>query len=235
MQTIIEAKNLSICYEKSQPIIKNASFSINAKDFVFITGKSGSGKSTLIRSFYGAMPCAGGSLMVCLKELNNISSSSLAKLRQKLGLIFQDFKLIDEWSIEKNVMLPLLIKGYSKNISKKQAQKMLKVVNLLHKADAYPMQLSGGEQQRVAVARALAHNPQLFLCDEPTGALDYNTGKEVLKLLQNTARQKNITVIIITHNQAITPMADRIIKIKNGKVSENRINENPVSIDQIEW
>ena len=131
MQTIIEAKNLSICYEKSQPIIKNASFSINAKDFVFITGKSGSGKSTLIRSFYGAMPCAGGSLMVCLKELNNISSSSLAKLRQKLGLIFQDFKLIDEWSIEKNVMLPLLIKGYSKNISRKQAQKMLDYENII--------------------------------------------------------------------------------------------------------
>ena len=95
--------------------------------------------------------------------------------------------------------------------------------------------MSGGEQQRVAIARAIAKNPKLLLCDEPTGALDYNTGKEVLKLLQNTARQKNITVIIITHNQAITPMADRIIKIKNGKVSENRINENPVSIDQIEW
>ena len=95
--------------------------------------------------------------------------------------------------------------------------------------------LSGGEMQRVAIARAIAKNQKLLLCDEPTGALDYNTGKEVLKLLQNTARQKNITVIIITHNQAITPMADRIIKIKNGKVSENRINENPVSIDQIEW
>ena len=99
----------------------------------------------------------------------------------------------------------------------------------------FPGQLSGGEQQRVAIARAIAKNPKLLLCDEPTGALDYNTGKEVLKLLQNTARQKNITVIIITHNQAITPMADRIIKIKNGKVSENRINENPISIDQIEW
>ena len=99
----------------------------------------------------------------------------------------------------------------------------------------FPGQLSGGEQQRVAIARAIAKNPKLLLCDEPTGALDYNTGKEVLKLLQNTARQKNITVIIITHNQAITPMADRIIKIKNGKVNENRINENPISIDQIEW
>ncbi len=99
----------------------------------------------------------------------------------------------------------------------------------------FPGQLSGGEQQRVAIARAIAKNPKLLLCDEPTGALDYNTGKEVLKVLQNTAREKNITVIIITHNQAITPMADRIIKIKNGKVSENKINENPISIDQIEW
>ncbi len=99
----------------------------------------------------------------------------------------------------------------------------------------FPGQLSGGEQQRVAIARAIAKNPKLLLCDEPTGALDYNTGKEVLKVLQNTAREKNITVIIITHNQAITPMADRIIKIKNGKVSENKTNENPISIDQIEW
>ena len=99
----------------------------------------------------------------------------------------------------------------------------------------FPGQLSGGEQQRVAIARAIAKNPKLLLCDEPTGALDYNTGKEVLKVLQNTARNKNITVIIITHNQAITPMADRIIKIKNGKVSENKLNETPVSIDQIEW
>ena len=221
MQTIIEAKNLSICYEKSQPIIKNASFSINAKDFVFITGKSGSGKSTLIRSFYGALPCAGGSLRVCLKELNNIISSSLAKLRQKLGLIFQDFKLIDEWSIEKNVMLPLLIKGYSKNISKKQAQKMLKVVNLLHKADAYPMQLSGGEQQRVAVARALAHNRQLFLCDEPTGSLDEYSSEIIWKLLRSAREELNASIIVVTHRIPTNlRMSYRHFEIENGKVIE---------------
>ena len=221
MQTIIEAKNLSICYEKSQPIIKNASFSINAKDFVFITGKSGSGKSTLIRSFYGALPCASGSLRVCLKELNNISSSSLAKLRQKLGLIFQDFKLIDEWSIEKNVMLPLLIKGYSKNISKKQAQKMLKVVNLLHKADAYPMQLSGGEQQRVAVARALAHNPQLFLCDEPTGSLDEYSSEIIWKLLRSAREELNASIIVVTHRIPTNlRMSYRHFEIEDGKVRE---------------
>ena len=188
---------------------------------MFITGKSGSGKSTLIRSFYGALPCAGGSLRVCLKELNNISSSSLAKLRQKLGLIFQDFKLIDEWSIEKNVMLPLLIKGYSKNISKKQAQKMLKVVNLLHKADAYPMQLSGGEQQRVAVARALAHNPQLFLCDEPTGSLDEYSSEIIWKLLRSAREELNASIIVVTHRIPTNlRMSYRHFEIEDGKVIE---------------
>lgn len=198
MSNIIEAKDLSICYEKGQNIIKNASFSINPKDFVFITGKSGSGKSTLIKSLYGAIECS-GSLEVCLKQMNGIKKGELANLRQRLGLIFQDFRLINEWSIEKNVMLPLIIRGFSKSLCQKQALKMLKIVDLLHKADAYPPQLSGGEQQRVAVARALAHNPLLFLCDEPTGSLDEYSSEIIWRLLRSAREELNACVIVVTH------------------------------------
>lgn len=220
MPSIIEAKDLSICYEKGQDIIKNASFSIDAKDFVFITGKSGSGKSTLIKSFYGAIECS-GSLQVCLRELNGISKGKLAELRQRLGLIFQDFKLINEWSIERNVMLPLIIRGFSKSVSKKQALKMLKIVNLLHKADAFPPQLSGGEQQRVAVARALAHNPQLFLCDEPTGSLDEYSSDIIWKLLRSAREELNACVIVVTHRiPSNLRMNYRHFELSDGKVIE---------------
>ena len=199
MPNIVEARNLSICYEKGQNIISDASFDIGARDFVFITCKSGSGKSTLIKSLYGAMAPSSGSLSVCLRQLNGINGSKLAELRQHLGLIFQDFKLIDEWNIERNVMLPLIIRGFSSSISRRQAQKMLKIVNLLHKADSHPPQLSGGEQQRVAVARALAHNPQLFLCDEPTGSLDEYSSDIIWRLLRSAREELNACVIVVTH------------------------------------
>lgn len=220
MPSIVEAKDLSICYEKGHDIIKNTSFEISAKDFVFITGKSGSGKSTLLKSLYGAIECK-GSLQVCLKELNGIKRGDLADLRQKLGLIFQDFKLINEWNIERNVMLPLIIRGFSKSVCKKQAQKMLKIVNLLHKADNYPPQLSGGEQQRVAVARALAHNPQLFLCDEPTGSLDEYSSDIIWKLLRSAREELNACVIVVTHRiPSNLRISYRHFELDNGKVFE---------------
>lgn len=165
------------------------------------------------------------------KNITKFKPRELIKYRREdIGFVFQFYNLIPNLTAKENVELASQI---CKNAL--DPEQVLKDVGLEKRMNNFPGQLSGGEQQRVAIARAIAKNPKLLLCDEPTGALDYNTGKEVLKLLQNTARQKNITVIIITHNQAITPMADRIIKIKNGKVSENRINENPVSIDQIEW
>lgn len=220
MPNIVEARDLSIYYEKGQDIIKNTSFDISAKDFVFITGKSGSGKSTLLKSLYGAIECQ-GSLQVCLKELNGIRRGDLADLRQKLGLIFQDFKLINEWNIERNVMLPLIIRGFSKSICKKQAQKMLKIVNLLHKADNYPPQLSGGEQQRVAVARALAHNPQLFLCDEPTGSLDEYSSDIIWKLLRSAREELNACVIVVTHKiPSNLRISYRHFELDDGKVCE---------------
>ena len=168
-----------------------------------------------------------GKIIVDGKDISKYNERGLTTYRRNdIGFVFQFYNLIPNLTAKENVELASQI---CKNAL--DPEQVLKDVGLEKRMNNFPGQLSGGEQQRVAIAK----NPKLLLCDEPTGALDYNTGKEVLKLLQNTARQKNITVIIITHNQAITPMADRIIKIKNGKVSENRINENPISIDQIEW
>ena len=172
MQKIISASGLCLGYEGCEKLITDAEFDIYANDFVFITGQSGSGKSTILKSFYGEIKPSSGSLNVCLTDMMNLSGQNLDKLRQRIGVVFQNYRLISEWNIEKNVMLPLMIKGLSANVCKNQANKLLKHVNLLHKAHKYPNELSGGEQQRAAMARALAHNPNLLLCDEPTGSLD---------------------------------------------------------------
>ena len=171
MQKIISARGLSLGY-RNEIVINDVNIDIDANDFVFITGKSGSGKSTIVKSLYGEVRPYSGTLNVCLCDMSRINNSKLSQLRQKIGIIFQDYRLIEEWSVEKNVMLPLMIKGFTKSICKDQANKLLKHVNLLHKAHKFPLELSGGEQQRVAMARALAHNPCLLICDEPTGNLD---------------------------------------------------------------
>ena len=172
-----------------------------------------------------------GKITVDGRDISKYTERELTTYRRNdIGFVFQFYNLIPNLTAKENVELASQICKDALD-----SEQVLKDVGLEKRIDNFPGQLSGGEQQRVSIARAIAKNPKLLLCDEPTGALDYNTGKEVLKLLQNTAREKNITVIIITHNQAITPMADRVIKIKNGKVSENTINKNPNSIDQIEW
>lgn len=199
MQNIINAKNLTLGYDSTQTIINNANFEINARDFVFITGKSGSGKSTILKSFYGDITPRAGLLNVCNYNLNSIGSKSLANLRQKIGILFQNYRLINEWNVEKNVMLPLFIKGYSQNTCKKQASKLLHHVQMAHKADKKPLQLSGGEQQRVAMARALTHNPILLLCDEPTGNLDEYSSKIIWDLLVSAREQLGTTILVVTH------------------------------------
>ena len=153
-----------------------------------------------------------------------------------MGMVFQHFNLFPHKTIMENITLaPVRLKLMKPEEAKEEALRLLKLVNLEEKADAYPAQLSGGEQQRVSIARALAKNPKLLLCDEPTGALDYNTGKAILKLLQDMCRERGMTVILITHNSAITPMADRVIKMKNGKVGSMKLNERPVPVETIEW
>ncbi|ARQ98892.1 MAG: ATP-binding cassette domain-containing protein [Campylobacter sp.] len=221
MRHIVEARDLILEYDKSFRVINKANFSINVNDFVFITGKSGSGKSTLIRSMYGDMAISDGSLNVCLNELKGINHSSLALLRQRVGIIFQDFRLINEWNVEKNVMLPLIIKGYNQSVCKKQAAKLLNHVNLLHKSDRFPLELSGGEQQRVAMARALAHNPQLLLCDEPTGSLDDYSSEVIWMLLRSAREALGTCVVVVTHKiPAGLRMHYRHFELSNGEVNE---------------
>ena len=200
MEYVIKASGLNISYGRDEPIITDASMQIKAQEFVFITGKSGSGKSTIIKSLYGELFPNIGSLNVCGIDFKNISSSKLNLLRRYLGVVFQDYKLIDEWTVEQNVMLPLIIGGFSKSVCVKQAHKLLKHVKLLHKINKYPYELSGGEQQRVAMARALAHNPVLILADEPTGNLDSYSSEVIWNLLKGAKEHLGTTVLVVTHN-----------------------------------
>jgi len=194
------AEDISLAYNSEETIISKANFSVSSGDFVFITGASGSGKSTLLRSFYGALRPENGSLIVGGVEVNNISNSRLNFLRRHIGIVFQDYKLIKDWNIEKNVALPLLINGYAKDISDIQVDKLLNHVKLSHKKEKYPQELSGGEQQRVAMARALAHNPILILADEPTGNLDDYSSRLIWNLLEGANTQLKATVVIVTHH-----------------------------------
>ncbi len=200
MDKVIMAKDLSLSYSNSETIINKVNFSVNSGSFVFITGASGSGKSTLLKSLFGALKPKQGSLVVGGVELTNVSSSKLNFLRRHIGIVFQDYKLVKEWSIEKNIMLPLIINGYEKGVTQAQVDKLLKHVRLNHQAGKYPLELSGGEQQRVAMARALAHNPILILADEPTGNLDDYSSQLIWNLLEGANTQLKTTVIVVTHH-----------------------------------
>lgn len=206
-------------------------FSIAKGEFVVIVGPSGAGKTTVLNILGGMDTATSGSVLV---DKNDIAKYSPKKLigyrRDDIGFVFQFYNLIPNLTAMENVELALQI---CKNPL--DAKTVLEDVGLGERLNNFPAQLSGGEQQRVSIARALAKNPKLLLCDEPTGALDYNTGKAILKLLQDTCRKKGMTVIVITHNSAIAPMADRVIHIKNGKVSGMEMNEHPVPVETIEW
>lgn len=206
-------------------------FSIAKGEFVVIVGPSGAGKTTVLNILGGMDTATSGSVLV---DKNDIAKYSPKKLigyrRDDIGFVFQFYNLIPNLTALENVELALQI---CKNPL--DARTVLEDVGLGERLNNFPAQLSGGEQQRVSIARALAKNPKLLLCDEPTGALDYNTGKAILKLLQDTCREKGMTVIVITHNSAIAPMADRVIHIKNGKVSGMEMNEHPVPVETIEW
>lgn len=199
MDAIISAKDINIGYKKDEIIIKNATFSIFPKDFVFISGKSGSGKSTLIRSFYGNLPVYSGNLFVNGFNMKYLSKYKLSHLRRSLGIVFQDYKLIQEWNVEKNIALPMIINGFSKTDISIQVEKLLSHINLTHRANKYPMELSGGEQQRVALARAISHRPKIILCDEPTGNLDDYSSDMIWNLLRASNLRLNMTIVVVTH------------------------------------
>ena len=211
--------------------LSGASFEIEKGEIAVIVGPSGAGKTTLLNILGGMDTLSSGKVLLDGKEISKLNSKELTNYRRHdIGFVFQFYNLVQNLTALENVEL-------AAQICKKpmKSSTALKLVGLEDRMGNFPAQLSGGEQQRVAIARALAKNPKLLLCDEPTGALDYNTGKQVLKLLQDAAHYTGMTVIIITHNQAITPMADRIIKVKNGTVSSVEINEKIVPIEEIEW
>jgi len=200
MSNVIQASQLTLAYDNgTKEIIKDANFNIKKGEFVFITGPSGSGKSTLLKSLYGQLRPSEGSLVVGGNNLSNISRGKLQELRTHMGIIFQDYKLVNEWTVSKNVVLPLMIAGYSSEIQETQARRLLKHVKLSEHGDKYPLELSGGEQQRVGVARALSKNPVVILADEPTGNLDDYSSNVIWDLMENACQQLETTVLVVTH------------------------------------
>ncbi len=211
--------------------LDGAEFSIEEGEFVIVVGPSGAGKTTVLNILGGMDTCSEGHVYVAGADITDYNERQLTKYRrEEIGFVFQFYNLVQNLTAKENVDLASQICKSPLN-----SEEVLKDVGLEERMNNFPAQLSGGEQQRVAIARALAKNPKLLLCDEPTGALDYQTGKSILKLLQDTCRQKKMTVIVITHNSALVPMADRVIRVKNGRVQDIALNQEPVSIDQIEW
>lgn len=200
MSNIISATNLSLVYPGGgEEIIKDTSFDIKKGDFVFITGPSGSGKSTLLKSFYGQLRPKHGDIVVGGQSMAKASTRKLQELRTHLGIVFQDYKLVNEWTVFQNVTLPLTIAGYSDDVKDVQAKRLLAHVKLSDRAHRYPLELSGGEQQRVGVARALSKNPIMILADEPTGNLDEYSSNVIWDLLENACEQLETTVVVVTH------------------------------------
>ena len=215
--------------------LRDIDLTIQDGEFVFLVGPSGSGKTTIIKLLTGEIRATGGQIEVNGFDLRTMKRRNLPKLRRSLGVIFQDYRLIKDMTVYENVAFAMRVIGASNREIKKRVPYVLDLVDLSGREDRYPRELSGGEQQRVAIARALAKRPQLLLCDEPTGALDYNTGKQILALLQAQSRKNGMTVVIITHNSALTAMADRVIHIKNGTVQSMQTNDRPTPVEEIEW
>ena len=230
----VRLKNVSKIYRMGEVEIRavdKIEFMIDKGEFVVVVGPSGAGKTTVLNILGGMDTVTSGDVLV---DGENIAKYSQRKLtgyrRDDIGFVFQFYNLVQNLTAKENVELATQICKDPLDIDE-----VMEAVGLGDRKNNFPAQLSGGEQQRVAIARALAKNPKLLLCDEPTGALDYNTGKSILKLLQDTCRKMNMTVIIITHNLALTPMGDKVIKVKNGKIESVVVNDNPTPVERIEW
>ena len=211
--------------------VDGVSFTVDKGDFAVVIGASGAGKTTVLNILGGMDTLDGGKITVDGENISAYSRRLLTEYRRyEIGFVFQFYNLVQNLTARENIELASQISRNPLDVDK-----VLSWVGLEERKNNFPSQLSGGEQQRVAIARALAKNPKLLLCDEPTGALDYQTGKSILKLLQDTCRNTGMTVVVITHNTALTSMADKVIKLKNGKVSDYRVNEHPVPVEEIEW
>ena len=211
--------------------VRDISFTVDKGEFVVVVGPSGAGKTTVLNILGGMDSCTSGTITVDGQTISSYGPKELTVYRRfDIGFVFQFYNLVQNLTALENVELATQIAK-----SPLPPEEVLAHVGLSHRLHNFPAQLSGGEQQRVAIARALAKNPKLLLCDEPTGALDYVTGKAILKLLQDTCRQQGMTVIVITHNTAIAPMADKVIHVKNGQVEQIDLNPNPLPVEEIEW
>ena len=234
MSAYIEFQNVKKIYKMGEVEIEalaGVDFSIDKGEFVVIAGASGAGKSTILNILGGMDSLTSGNIFVDGKEISGYTSRQLTTYRRyDIGFVFQFYNLVQNLTVRENVELATQICKEPLDIDQ-----TIEAVGLRERSRNFPAQLSGGEQQRVAIARALAKNPKLLLCDEPTGALDYNTGKQVLKLLQDTCRKQKVTVIVITHNLALAPMGDKVIHVKNGRIESIEINENPMPVERIEY
>ena len=234
MSKYIEFRDVKKIYKMGEVSIEALSgvdFTVDKGEFVVVAGASGAGKSTILNILGGMGSPTSGEIIVDNNKINKYSNKELITYRRyDIGFVFQFYNLVQNLTARENVELATQICKNPLDVDE-----VMDAVGLGDRKNNFPAQLSGGEQQRVAIARALAKNPKILLCDEPTGALDYNTGKSILKLLQDTCRSMNMTVIIITHNLALTPMGDKVIKVKNGKISSITINENPIPVERIEW
>lgn len=234
MSEYISFENVNKFYtmgEQKITALDNISFSVNKGEFCVIVGPSGAGKTTLLNILGGMDTCNSGKIYLDGTEISGMNKKQLCEYRRyDVGFVFQFYNLVQNLTALENVELALEICRHPLN-----AEDVLREVGLSERRNNFPAQLSGGEQQRVSIARALAKNPKIVLCGEPTGALDYETGKTILKLLQDTCRNTGKTVIVITHNHALTQMADRVIYVKNGTVTKQELNPNPTPVERIEW
>ena len=217
-------------------VLKGVSLDVARGEVVSIVGASGAGKTTLLQIVGTLSRPDGGRVEIDGQDVFSLGDKTLSRFRNgRIGFVFQFHHLLPEFTAFENVCIPGLIGKHPRAEVEGRAAELLEMMGLAGRRDHKPGQLSGGEQQRVAIARALAKNPKLMLCDEPTGALDYNTGKAVLQLLQDCSRKNGMTVVIITHNQALTAMADRVVSVKSGVVTDVSRNEHPIPIEDIEW
>ena len=234
MSAFIEFKDVKKIYQMGEVKIEalaGVNFEINQGEFVVVAGASGAGKSTILNILGGMDTSSSGSVIVDGQNVSSFNDRQLCDYRRyDIGFVFQFYNLVQNLTAKENIELATQICKNPLNIDE-----MIEAVGLKERKDNFPSQLSGGEQQRVAIARALAKNPKLLLCDEPTGALDYKTGKAIMKLLQDTCRKYQMTVVVITHNLALCPMGDKVLHVKSGLIEKMIINENPVDVDTIEW
>ena len=234
MRSYIEFENVKKIYQMGEVQIKaldGVDFTIEKGEFVVIAGESGAGKSTILNLLGGMDQVSEGHIFVDGKEVSAYSSKELTMYRRyDIGFVFQFYNLVQNLNVKENVELATQICKNPLNVDE-----VIEAVGLKERKANFPAQLSGGEQQRVAIARAIAKNPKLLLCDEPTGALDYHTGKQILKLLQDTCRQRGVSVVVITHNLALCAMGDKVIRVRNGKIDSIIKNEHPLPVERIEY